>query len=299
MKTLIDYFTQGTERTQTLGAVGVEIETDFTFLDGTPITEAVSQCILRCATGKPDDCTVKLELGRQKIEINVAPQPTFNILWPRVQAGLTWLYGVAKQYNAVPCFRPDFCWNGPLLYVQEERDALWVQLDGRNALEHLCRCSSVQFTVDVHPADAVHVLNALNSNRELRDAYQRNERLWGRYITESREKYLPLRYGGPTSFASLKDYVTKLTEHDVVMHQGKPIRLKPQEVPDFDINLYLRSIWWHYRLRRYGNALCIELRTFPRQTDAKIPEMWQKVNKIIQDVISRKRTTLTNNEWFH
>lgn len=283
MKKLIDYFTVGTEATKTLGAVGMEIETDFTFADGTPITETVSQCILNSTAGKPNDCTLKLELGRQKIEINIAPQLTFKMLWPRVQNGLSWLYGIAKQYNAKPCFQPEFIWSGGLLYVQEERDALWLQLDGRNALEHLCRCSSVQFTVDVNPQDAIRVLNALLGYPPLRAEYDLNELLWRRYMTESKANYLPHRYGGPASFKSIDDYVNKLVEHDVVMHKGKPVRLRPKEVPDLDINLYLRSIWWHYRLRRYGNALCIELRTFPRQNDEIIPRVCERVFRTIQN----------------
>jgi hypothetical protein len=281
MKKLIDYFTVGTEATKTLGAVGMEIETDFTFADGTPITETVSQCILNSTAGKPDDCTLKLELGRQKIELNVAPQATFEKEWAHVQAGLTWLYGVTKVYGAKPCFQPKFTWSGGLLYVQEERDALWVQLDGRNALEHLCRCSSVQFTVNVNPQDAIIILNALQRCLLLRAEYSSNDRLWRRYLAESKANYLPLRYGGPASFKSIDDYVDKLVEHDVIMHKGKPTRLQPQNIPDLDINLYLRSVWWHYRLRRYGDSLCIELRTFPRKCDKDIPKAWGKIKNII------------------
>ncbi len=285
MKKLIDYFTVGTEATKTLGAVGIEIETDFTLAYGTPITETVSQCILSTTRGKPDDCTVKLELGRQKLEINIAPQPTFKMLWPRVQAGLSWLYSVANQYGAIPCFQPIFTWNCGLLYVQEERDSLWLELDGRPALEQLCRCSSVQFTIDVNPQDAIKVINALRHTPLFSNGYRGNHTKWRQYMAKTTAEYLPLRYGGPKSFASLEDYVTKLTEHEVVMHHGKPVHFRPQNVPDLDINLYLRSIWWHYRLRRYGNTLCIEARPFPRQHDENIPAIWQIMKNIVDGAL--------------
>lgn len=34
--------------------------------------------------------------------------------------------------------------------------------------------------------------------------------------------------------------------------------------------LFLRSVWWHYRLRRYGNTLAVECRPFARREDAAI-----------------------------
>jgi hypothetical protein len=207
------------------------------------------------------------------------------------------LNNVARQYNAQPVFQPEFQWSGGLLYVQEDRDALWVQLDGRSALEHLCRCSAIQFTVDVNPNDAIPILNALNASCRIGAGYAANDRLWQRYMAESNAHYLPLRYGGPTNFSSLADYAQKLALHNVVMHQGKPVRLAPQDVPDLNVDLYLRSIWWHYRLRRYGNSLCIELRPFPRQQDENIPGVWKYVEAVINGVLYPPAPSLTTKQY--
>ena len=34
-----------------------------------------------------------------------------------------------------------------------------------------------------------------------------------------------------------------------------------------DIPLFIRSVWWYFRLRRYGTQLCIEIRPFARCED--------------------------------
>ena len=285
MQRFLNYFTQGTQDTVTAGKIGIEIETDFTFADGTPITETVSQHILRSTFGKPHDSTLKLELGRQKIEINIEPQVTFKMLWERTQCGLKWLYTTAAEYGAQPVFQPIFSWPDPLLYVQEERDEIWVQLDGRSALEHLCRCSAVQFTIDVNPKDAIPFINALHRSTLVSNGFKANDKKWQQYMADTTAKYAPLRYGGPKSFLSLEDYVTKLTEHKVVMHKSQPVYMRPEDVNDLNIDLYLRSIWWHYRLRRYGNSLCLEIRPFPRLRDEDIPQMWQTVADILKTAL--------------
>jgi hypothetical protein len=33
------------------------------------------------------------------------------------------------------------------------------------------------------------------------------------------------------------------------------------------LTLFLRSIWWYFRLRRYGPQLCVEVRPLPRLSD--------------------------------
>jgi cytidylate kinase len=57
--------------------------------------------------------------------------------------------------------------------------------------------------------------------------------------------------------------VELLAKHDVVV-DGK---LVPFTEAKQDIDLFLRSIWWNFRLRRYNNRLCIEIRTLARRTD--------------------------------
>ncbi|OHB18647.1 MAG: hypothetical protein A2666_04605 [Parcubacteria group bacterium RIFCSPHIGHO2_01_FULL_47_10b] len=102
--------------------------------------------------------------------------------------------------------------------------------------------------------------------------------VWKRYIVDSSAKYLSNRYGGPLAFESLEDYCQALARHDVV--QGA--HLVPfQDVSNLDIPLYLRSIWWHFRLKRYGNALCIEVRPMARRGDEQFERQLDKVLAIV------------------
>jgi len=102
--------------------------------------------------------------------------------------------------------------------------------------------------------------------------------VWKRYIVDSSAKYLSNRYGGPLAFESLEDYCQALARHDVV--QGT--RLVPfQDVSNLEVSLYLRSIWWHFRLKRYGNALCIEVRPMARRADEQFQHQLDKVLAIV------------------
>lgn len=145
---IYEFLTLGTQSTVTGGKLGMEIETDFVQDDGvTPISESTSRKIL--AGGDAGQLwEPKLELGRQKIELAVPPQPTSQLLFEAAYEGLDWLYKRARNVGGFPKPVPDFDYDGDLLWVQEERDEIWVSLDGRESLEELCRCSSIQFSVD-------------------------------------------------------------------------------------------------------------------------------------------------------
>lgn len=281
MEKLMNHFTKGTERTVTGEAIGMEIETDFLMEDGSPISEEDSRNLLNDEEGRPLGCVQKLELGRQKIELSISPQPNIQLLLEAAEDSLYWLYGKAKQFGAYPFFGPEVLWEGPLLFVQEERDAVWVQVDGRPALEHLCRCSSVQFTVDVNPQDAIPMINKLwKSNLHLRD-YDENARKWGRYLVTSKAGYRFNRFAGPTWFATMLDYVDQLTKHPVVMHKGHHVWTNVNRIPDLNVDLFLRSVWWHYRLRRYGEKLTIEMRPFARRKDDDFLPLWKEISRVI------------------
>ncbi len=275
---IYDFFTKGTQATQTGGQIGMEIETDFVLEDGvTPITEGVSRAIL-AAEAVPWE--PKLELGRQKIEIAIPPQLSSAELFEQANEGLEWLYGRARSFGAFPKLEPDFNFEGNLLWVQEERDALWVNLDGQDALEELTRCSSIQFTMDVNPRDAISIINTLIS-ADCRIDYQTNDRRWLNYISRSVANYSPDRYRGPQGFESMGNYVDELAKQDILMYKGEPVRLSPEQTPDLDVNLFLRSVWWDYRLRRYGNNLTIEMRPFGRCRDEQMSEVWNQVAQTI------------------
>jgi hypothetical protein len=280
MNRLYEYFTSGTQGTKSGGAVGIEIETHFANANGLPISTRQTDALLKMPVS--GGC-LKLELGRQIIELNVPPEPSFERLWEKTSGCLEQLYEAADELGCYPVFAPTpyIGWPDPLLYVQEERDAVWVELDGASALEYLSRCSSVQFTVNVNPVDAIIWINKLWGARFHEGDYAGNDRLWQSYIVQSRFGYRPDRYGGPDGFADLCDYVARLAEHEVVMYHGAPCRRLIENVSDPDINLFLRSIWWHYRLRRYGDALAIEIRPFPRKVDENIPKQWKLVAGVL------------------
>ena len=136
----LEYFTSETAHTKTGGQVGLEVETDFVDQAGDPISVETTTTLLGLSQTQPEDCQLKLELGRQKLELAIAPQPTAELAIERTLAGLSWLYEQASRYDAYPLFAPELDTTEDLLWVQEERDEVWVQLDGRAALEQLCRC---------------------------------------------------------------------------------------------------------------------------------------------------------------
>ncbi|PJA94336.1 MAG: hypothetical protein CO133_00115, partial [Candidatus Komeilibacteria bacterium CG_4_9_14_3_um_filter_37_5] len=151
--------------------------------------------------------------------------------------------------------------------IPDERDAIWLELDGRTALAPLARIASVQFTISVSPNNAINILNKLSSCLDIFLQDYPQDQVWKRYIRDSAAKYRSDRYGGPLAFSSLGDYCCSLIQHDVV--QGS--HLVPfAKVSHIDIPLYLRSIWWYFRLKRYGNSLCIEVRPMARKEDKEI-----------------------------
>ena len=280
---LTQYFTNSTAGTVTGGQIGCEIETDFVdAATGYPIEETASRAIIATTDGRPSDCQHKLELGRQKFELAIAPCHTFGHLLERAQESLAWLYQTAARYGALPRMAPEISWEGNLLDESSDpRDEVWLKLDGRRALEELCRCSSVQFTVDVNPRDAVAVLSALWAAKLHELDYAPNHQRWLRYIKYSAAGYAADRYAGPDGFDSLDDYTARLAEHHVVMHRGQPVKLAPAVVPDLDVDLFLRSVWWHYRLRRYGDTLAVEIRPFARRSDDCIERYWGHIASVL------------------
>jgi len=264
----------GAEGTKSGGRIGLEIETDFVTELGQPISESVTAALLAPSGNQPAGTEIKLELGRQKIELAIAPANSFERLWEQARQSLDWLYRKAASLGAYPCFEPEIRYDGRLLFVTDERDSLWVELDGKEALENLCRCSSVQFTIDVNPDDAIGWINLLWDKKIFEVDYAVNDRLWRRYINESRFGYSQTRYAGPIGFESQADYLAELCREPVVMHQGIPCRQTVEMVRNLDCNLFLRSIWWHFRLKRFGNALAVEIRPFSRRSDEDIPKKW-------------------------
>jgi len=281
MERLIRYFTEGIENKPVANTVGVEVETSFVDIDNRPITLEQSQKLLismcnECGwlAGKVKGNLltsifdgggnrILYELGRQNIELSTAAGEVENVVENTEQA-LRELYLTAAKVGAFPSFRPIVKTSENLLVIPDRRDAIWLELDGREALELLAKTSAVQFTISVPLSKAVECLNNLGNNiGPLLKLYPQEEN-WREYIKKSKANYHAMRYGGPLFFDSIKDYCEKLVKHDVVVG---PKLVPYHQVTDLDIPLYLRSIWWYFRLRRYYGVLCVEIRPLARLRD--------------------------------
>lgn len=295
MQRLLDYFSAGLKNKGVGETMGMEVETSFVDEKGNPISLAQSQqlLILLCNeygwfAGKMKNNLLTsifnrngnrllYELGRQNIELSSAPGDPVDVFLDTKEI-LEQVYHAGARVEAFPLFQPILNTEENLLVIPDERDAIWLELDGRQALELLARTSSVQFTVSVPPAKAIECLNKLGRNlgRFLTD-YPQDE-YWRKYIATSKANYAPQRYGGPVLFDSLEHYCSELAKNKVVTG---PKLVALEEVPKLDVPLYLRSIWWYFRLRRYDDALCIEVRPLGRWTDDKFEEQMRMVFQIL------------------
>jgi len=293
MQKLISYFTDGIA-SQTLQTIGAEIETQFVDKNGQAVQTQTSQQMLGwltenrwkvdCRKGNlittivdQDGNKIFYELGRHNMEVSTIASTQTRVLGV-VKECLAQLYEAAGKFGVEPFLAPILDGEEDLLVIPDERDAIWLELDGRSTLAPLARTSSVQFTISVAPHEAVRILNRFGENIDafLTDFPQ--DAVWKRYIMESSAKYLSNRYGGPLRFESLEDYCYALARHAVV----RGTHLVPyQDASDLDVPLYLRSVWWHFRLKRYGNDLCIEVRPMARRTDDQFNLQLEKVLQIV------------------
>ncbi len=277
--------------------IGAEVETSVVGEDGQPITVEKSQEIFRLLATSGREWTVRTrkgnlvteivhdhvgsmlyELGRQNIEIATLPATSRERCQGKVFQGIWDLKWAAEEVGARLWHRPIINTDEDLLVIPDERDATWLDLDGREALTLLTKCSAVQFTVGVPRSRAIGVINRLGDRIDdfLKDYPQ--EALWRDYIATSKAGYRPDRYGGPLHFRDLEHYCEELVRHDVVQNG----RLVPHsEIADLDIPLFLRSVWWYFRLKKYGRRLAIEVRPMPRREDAYIFEQLDTVLQIM------------------
>ncbi len=292
MQRLVNYFTSSIV-SKTLQTIGMEIETQFVDRQGRAIQTETSQQMLGFLTkvgwrvenrkgglittlADEDGNKIFYELGRHNMEVSTVAS-TSNLVLTTGQKCLNQLYCTARVFGAEPYFEPILRSKEDLLVVPDERDAVWIQLDGRSALAPLACTSSVQFTISVDPKDAITILNKLGESLGTFMMDYPQEVVWKKYVKESSAGYRSDRYGGPVFFESLQCYCSALAQHDVV--QGA--RLVPfSEVSNLDIPLFLRSVWWYFRLKRYGNALCIEVRPMARRGDEQFQLQLEKVLQV-------------------
>lgn len=275
--------------------VGTEVETFFVCDGGSAISLEQSQGIMRSlltkgwelSAQKGDMLTelkkgsskVLYELGYPNIELAVAPYEPDRLI-ERTRDLLDDIYRSAETVGAHPMFAPMFG-GGDYLAVPDERDATWLQLDGKQALSPLAKISAVQFTLNVTLERAIETLNRLLRCRNDFLAAYPQDAVWREYIRASKAGYLPDRYGGPDTFESIEDYCSELARHDVVVGNALVPFAKAELAGNDSISLFIRSVWWYFRLRRYAHNLCIEVRPLPRRRDEKLQEQLDTVLSII------------------
>lgn len=296
---LVRYFTEGVGAYETGATVGIEVETQFIDNAGHPISSVIADRIFRSnfsfwnddswnatamngttiteMTRVRGDDKILYELGRHNIELSFSPRSP-EVAVNEALIVLERLMIVARGCGAYPFLGPVFESDENLLLIPDERDATWLALDGVMVLNLLARTSSVQFTIDVRPEDAVLVLNKLGENMGMFLSEYPQDALWKKYIAESPAGYKSDRYGGPLFFRNIENYCERLVEHDVVLNN----KLVPhEEVMVLNIPLFIRSVWWHFRLKRYGERLCIEIRPLPRGSNESIRAQFSLVQSII------------------
>ena len=285
--------------------IGAEIETHFVGAKGRPITIGCSQKIFgeltqkgwNVATTKGNlvselrkgGAKILYELGRQNIEVSTEAMCHGDIQGS-TEAILKELYACATLCNAHPLFEPIINSKEDLLIIPDERDASWLALDGKEALSLLACTASVQFTIETRgPEHAVILLRELPNAAlymHARNPYPQ-DKLWMEYIATSKAGYRIDRYGYVGSRAKdplylIEDYVNLLSQHDAVI-DGKLVPFADAELP---IDTFLRSVWWKFRLRRYSDRLCIEIRPIARRTDG---EIWSSLSDILSGLANFDR----------
>lgn len=278
MESVLRYLTQGTEGTRTFATFGTEIETHLLNDDGSPISSATCRKLLALDTSSVP-WRLTNDLGRQLIELAIEPTTSVVECLNKTHDALTWLYEEAKKRGAFPLHAPVLDWDGPLLLEPEGEDAdvlrdqAFIALDGRPALEELCRIAAVQFTVSVNPRDAMALSNKVLAAR-LHERDYPNERNWQAYIATANIGYGALRYGGPQAFTSMADYAKYIESHPIFMRGGQlcemPLHIRDLDDSHTDLAVALRNVWNYVRLKRFGNDLVMEVRPFSRRTDDKI-----------------------------
>jgi len=284
---LYQLFTSGTHNTVTGGKIGCEVETIFTDHNGSPLNDQAVTAFFDRAVGK-HGCMVastyrvhgreyvdsirdrygsiiSKEIGACNIEVATVPLRRADVV-DRVRSSLDDLCCVLGYPR----------YGGPILHSADSllplepspREMEFLALDGHEVTNMMAGTSSVQFTVDVSPEDAVVCLSNLATQLPLFLREYPQDASWKRYVLESKAGYRADRYGGPLVFTSLMDYCKHLAEHKVISGG----RLAEEgEVRSVDLHQFIKSVWWYFRLKRYGETLCVEIRPQARGPDDAIP----------------------------
>jgi hypothetical protein len=110
-----------------------------------------------------------------------------------------------------------------------------------------------------------------------------NFQIWQEYIANSTAKYEKSRYALPPK--TFEQYLKQLSELKVVMRQYNgtmQIAADPQPFSassQVNIELFLRSVWWYFRLRVRNRKLVLEIRDIPRWLG--IEKSWQIIKQTL------------------
>lgn len=313
MERLVQYFSKAHCCTPENRQLGVEIETLFVDREGHPITRYVSQSIFQDLVSSNGwqimervggffsrirnlvGWELSVDLGWNNIELIPGPEALSSFSWDAMNAVLGEVYRVAATHSAYPLFGPhDDSLDVDTLAVPDERDRVWIELDGQLPLQTLGHIASIHYNVDlVSPEEGIEWIADLNKEYypkilEVYDtpAYAHNS-VWRRYIKESLAGYEDWRFGYCPG-QSLELYCWWLSVVRVVMNKmpdGSLYRCLPArsfaQTEDPDIDLFLRSVWWYTRMRVRGGNLVMEIRNVPRFEDEAIEREWDVIKGIV------------------
>lgn len=227
--------------------------------------------------------SVKYDAGHANLEIASAPRPTPSAVFELVRRPLGELYLEAKCVGADALRGPIVKSRADTLIDFTERDRSWIALDGRNVFAQIARIASFQMTIAVPLERAIDTVNLLHEKIDIFRKRFPQDRVWRTYVERSAAGYLPNRFGGPTRFESLRHYCEELAKHQVIdISTQRLVPFSEVNKRSLDVNMFLRSVWWYFRLRRYGNQLCIEIRPNGRYCDEKLVEHLMEICRLVQ-----------------
>jgi len=285
---LIDYFKTALKEKE---LVFLRIETQFVTKNGNPISKKEAQLIMSyLANGiwtiqKVSKTNEILSItNRDKDIIQWKNIHTFEVVTSLYSyenvvnishSILHQLYKVAETVGAKPVFSPILVTDYKYTNLLINQNSLFVQKNGPKALEELAKTASVKVYISVtDEKDGIRFINFLwKEVRNFLADFPQN-RLWGKFIKNSKINYFPDRYGGPSTFHSLEDYCIKLLKHST------------NDIYAENLETFLKSIWWHFQLVVHNDVLFVEINPLPRLRDTKLNE---QLNKIIEIYIKSKQ----------
>jgi hypothetical protein len=305
MEKLISYFKQGRPAEAGRRTVGVEIETLFVDANLKPISLVAAQSIWRrlvddwgwTIVEQKAGMLVELEkqgfrliyeLSWNNFELTTPPALTSNYsdLFRSIGLRMAELALAAESFGVKPLIKRWDSSRDNTLILPDRRDEIWVKLDGLEPLCLLGHTSCIHFNLDLQSIEEGLRFMAVLKIKYLELGWPAlsNGWAWREYLETSRAGYESDRYGWPPA-GSLLDYCRKLSSFKVVMDKtGDDLAivdpaLEFSQVANPDINLFLRSVWWIFRLRVRGGKLVLEIRDVPRTIP--LSEAWG----IIKDAI--------------